>query len=170
MHAGRAFRSCSLHVDECDDVCECGARGAVAVDLVRMVGIAERDTADHAAIIAEIEVAADQPGMTRKRCLRNGAEAECLRRQHEIRDVSAAIDRTIGAERLGRVNDRDMRRAEEIVILQRLLGVGCLVTPDYAERVVELETAFAPPLQIDTEIFAWRCKSWSSLAPEAASA
>src|SRR5690242_20537299 len=158
MHAGRAFRSSSLHIDECDDVGERGARGPVAVDLVRMVGIAEGDAADHAAIIAEIEVTANQARVTRERGLRNGAEAERLRRQHEITDIGAAIDGAIGTERLGRVDDRDMRRAKEIVILQRLLGVGGLVASGYAERVVELEAAFAPPLQIDAEIFAWSRK------------
>src|SRR5262249_6709565 len=51
-----------------------------------------------------------------------------------------------------------MRRAEEIIILQRLLRVSRLVASGDAQRVVELEAAFAAPLQIDAEIFAWSWK------------
>src|SRR5579859_1089613 len=119
-----------------------------------MVGIAEGDTAHHAAVVAEIEVAADQSGMTRERGLRDGAEAQRLRRQHEIADIGAAIDRAIHAERLGGVNDRDMRGAEEVVVFQRLSGISGLVASDNTERVVELEAALAPALEIDAEIFA----------------
>src|SRR5215470_5633095 len=54
------------------------------------------------------------------------------------------------------MDDGNVRRAEEIVVLQRLLGVRHLVAPGYAERVVELKTAFAAALQINAEIFARR--------------
>ena len=53
---------------------DAGARGAVAVDLVVVVGEAERNAAHHAAVVAELEMTADQAGMTRQRRLRNGAE------------------------------------------------------------------------------------------------
>src|SRR5262249_37901081 len=76
--------------------------------------------------------------------------------QHEVTDIGAAIDRAIGAERLGGVNDRNMRRAEEIVVLQRLLRIRDLVAAGNAERVVKLEAAFAAAFEIDTEIFARR--------------
>src|SRR5689334_17987413 len=109
----RNTRSLPLFVDEGDRVCDGGARGPVAVDPVRMVGIAEGNAADHAAIVAEVEVAADQSRVPRQRRLRNRSKSQCLRRQHEIADIGAAIDRTVDAERLGRVNDRHMRRAEE---------------------------------------------------------
>ncbi len=94
--------------------------------------------------------------MPRQRGLRNRAEAERLRRQHEVADIGAAIDCAVDAERLVGVNDRDMRRAEEIVVLQRLLRIGHLVAPGDAERVVELKTALAAALEIDAEIFARR--------------
>src|SRR5207237_3932173 len=119
----------------------------------RMVGIAEGNAADHAAVVAEIEMTADQSGMTRKCSLWNRAEPERLRRQHEIADIGAAIDRTVDAERFGRVDDRDMRRTEEIIVLQRLLRVSHLVAARYAERVVELKAAFAAAFEIDAEIF-----------------
>ena len=82
------------------------------------------------------------------------AEPERLRRQHEVRDIAAAIDRAVDAERLVGMDDRDMRRAEEIEILQRLSGVGRLVAARDAERVVELKSALAPALQVDAAIFA----------------
>src|ERR1700760_1024092 len=119
-----------------------------------MVGKSERNSADHAAVVAEIEMAADQPGMASQRRLRNGAETERLRGQHEITDIGAAIDRAVDPERLGRMDDRDMRRAEEIVVLKRLPGIGRLVAPGDAERVVELEAAFAAAFEVNAEIFA----------------
>src|ERR1700716_4068732 len=94
--------------------------------------------------------------MTRKRRLRSGAETQCLRGQHEIADIGPAIDRAVDAERLVGMNDGDMRRAEEIVVLQRLPGVGCLVATGDAERVVELEAALTTAFEIDPEIFAGR--------------
>src|ERR1700726_43991 len=95
-------------------------------------------------------------GVTGQSRLRNGAEPQSLRGQQEIADIGAAIDRAINPERLVGMNDRDMRRAEEIVILQRLPAIGRLVAARDAERVVELETAFATAFQIDPEIFARR--------------
>src|SRR3954463_395257 len=92
--------------------------------------------------------------MARQRRLRDGAEAERLRGKHEIADIGAAIDRAVNAQRLVGMDDGDMRRAEEIVVLQRLFGIGRLVAARDAERVVELKTAFAAALQIDAEIFA----------------
>src|SRR3954467_5711832 len=94
--------------------------------------------------------------MPRQRGLRNGAEAERLRRQHEIADIGAAIDRAVDAERLVGMDDGDMRRAEEVVVLQRLLGVRHLVAARDPERVVELKAALAAAFEIDAEIFAWR--------------
>src|SRR3954453_11359208 len=131
-------------------------RRAVAVDLVGVVRIAERDTADDAAVSRQIEMAADQAGVARERRLRNRAEPERLRCQHEVRDIGAAIDRTVDAEGLVGVDDGHMRRAEEIVVLQRLLGIGRLVSARDAECVVELEAALAPAFEIGAEIFARR--------------
>src|SRR3954453_14175822 len=96
---------------------------------------------------------ADHAGMARQRRLRDGAETERLRRQHEIADIGAAIDRAVNPERLVGVDDGDMRRAEEIVVLQRLFAIGRLVATRDAERVVELETALATAFEIDAEIF-----------------
>src|SRR6478735_6826534 len=94
--------------------------------------------------------------MPRQRRLRDGAETERLRRQHEVADICAAIDRAVDTERLVGVNDSDVRRAEEIVVLQRLLGVGELVALGDAKCVVELKTALAAAIEIDAEIFARR--------------
>src|SRR5205814_10663248 len=74
--------------------------------------------------------------------------------QHEARDIAAAIDRARNAERFVGMNNGDMRRTEEVEILQRLPGGTRLVTSDYAERVVELEAAFAATLEINAAIFA----------------
>src|SRR6185437_9577229 len=100
----------------------------------------------------------DQAGLVSERGLRNGAKAERLRRQHEIADIGAAIDRAVDAERLVRMNNGDMRRAKEIEILQRLLGVGRPVATWNAECIVELKAAFAPAFQIDAAIFPWKWK------------
>src|SRR4051794_3150805 len=92
-------------------------------------------------------------GMKRQRRLRHGGDAKRLRRQHETRDIAAAIDGAVNAERLVGMNDGDVRRAEQVEILQRLFGVSGLVAAGNAKRIVELETAFAPSLQIDAAIF-----------------
>src|SRR5258708_26752179 len=91
--------------------------------------------------------------MARQRRLRNGAETERLCGQDEIADIGAAIDRAVDPERLVGVNNGDMRRAKEIVILQRLPGVGGLVAARDAERVVELETALPAAVETDPDIF-----------------
>src|SRR3954464_8028207 len=96
--------------------------------------------------------------MPGERGLRDGPETERLRGQHEIADIGAAVDRAVNAERLVGMDDRDMRRAEEIVGLQRLSSVGCLVTAGDAERVVKLKAALAAALEIDAEIFPRRRK------------
>src|SRR5258708_12368246 len=96
---------------------------------------------------------AHPPGMKRQRRLRHRGHAQRLRGQHEARDIAAAIDRAVDAERLVGVNDGNVRRAEEIEILQRLPGVGRLVAPGDAERVVELKAAFAAPLEITPPTF-----------------
>src|ERR1700686_3344751 len=93
-------------------------------------------------------------GMKRQRSLRHCRQSQRLRGQHEACDIAAAIDRTVDAERLVGMNDGDMRRAEEIEILQRLPGVARLVAAGYAERIVKLKAAFAAALQIDAAIFA----------------
>src|SRR5260370_1252636 len=102
--------------------------------------------------------------MPRQRRLRDGAEAERLCGQHEIADIGAAIDRAVDAERLVGMNDGDMGRAKEIVILQRLPGVGGLVAARDAERIVKLETALAAAFEIDPEIFARRRKVMTAFA------
>src|SRR3984893_4661119 len=58
-----------------------------------------------------------------------------------------------------------MRRTEEIVVLQRLPGIGRLVAAGDAERVVKLEAAFAAALQIDAAIFARRGEIMTILGP-----
>ena len=93
-------------------------------------------------------------GMKGERRLRNGRDPQRMGRQHEARDVATAVDRAINAERLVGVDDRDMRSAEEIEILQRLPGVTFLVAAGNADRVIELEAAFAAPFQVDSAIFA----------------
>src|SRR5262249_39385148 len=99
---------------------------------------------------------ADQAGVARERGLRNRAKPERLRGEHEVRDISAAIDRAIDAERLVGVDDGHMRRAEEGVVFERLFCVGELVASDDAERIVELKAAFTATLEIDAEIFTRR--------------
>src|ERR1700694_4694486 len=94
--------------------------------------------------------------MARKRRLRNRAETQCLRGQQKIADIGTAVDRAVDAERFVGMNDGNVRRPEEIVILKRLLGIGGLVAARDAERVVELEAAFAAAFKINPEIFAGR--------------
>src|SRR6201987_1928079 len=92
-------------------------------------------------------------GMKGERGLRDGGNPERLRRQQEARDVAAAIDGAVDAERLVGVQDGDVGRAEKVEILQRLSRVARLVAARNAERIVELKSALAPPLQVDAAIF-----------------
>src|SRR6202789_2564908 len=152
----RANRPLVLLLHKRHGVRNAGARGPVAVDLVIPVRKAERNTAHHPPVVAEPKMAPDQAGVTGQSRLRNGAEPQGLRRQQEIADIGAAIDRAVNPERLVGMNDGDMRRAEEIVIFQRLPAIGRLVAARDAKRVVELEAAFATAFLIDAEIFPWR--------------
>src|ERR1700753_4067639 len=100
----------------------------------------------------------DQSGMARQRCLRDGAEAERLRGQHEIADIGTAIDRPVDAECLRRMDDRTVWRSEKIIVFQRLPGVGGLVAARDPKRVVKLKAALAATFEVDAEIFARECK------------
>src|SRR4051812_6764110 len=93
-------------------------------------------------------------GMKCQRRLRHGGNAERLRSKHEIVDVAAAIHRAVNAERFVGGDDRDVRRAEEVEILQRLLRIGGLVAACDPERVVELKSALAAAIEIDAAILA----------------
>src|ERR1700757_1724212 len=92
-------------------------------------------------------------GMKGERGLREVATPGPRRRQQEARDVAAAIDGAVDAERLVGVQDGDVGRAEKVEILQRLSRVARLVAARNAERIVELKSALAPPLQVDAAIF-----------------
>src|SRR5260370_3217925 len=92
--------------------------------------------------------------MKRQRRLRHRGHAQRLRGEHKARDIAAAIDRAVDAERLVGMNDGNVRRAEEIEILQRLPGVSRLVASGDAGRVVKLKAAFAAALQLAAAIFA----------------
>src|ERR1700751_5770956 len=91
--------------------------------------------------------------MKGERALRDGGTPERLRRQQEARDVAAAIDGAVDAERLVGVQDGDVGRAEKVEILQRLSRVPRLVAARNPERIVELKSALAPPLPVDAAIF-----------------
>src|SRR5260370_8119095 len=104
--------------------------------------------------MAETEMPAHHPEMKGQRGLRHCGHAQRLRGEHEARDIAAAIDRAVDAECLVGVNDGNVRGAEEIEILQRLPGVGRLVAPGDAERVVKLKAAFAAALEIYAALFA----------------
>src|SRR6202022_612833 len=92
--------------------------------------------------------------MKRQRRLRDRGHAHCLRRQHEARDIAAAIDRAVDAERFVGVDYGDMRRAEEIEVFKRLFRIARFVTPGNAKRIVKLKAALAAALEIDPAIFA----------------
>src|SRR5262245_46763462 len=67
-------------------------RGAVAVDDVVMLWIAERNAADDALVVGELQIVAHHVGTPGKRGLRDRADAERQRRQHEITHIGAAVD------------------------------------------------------------------------------
>src|SRR4029077_21142061 len=98
-----------LFINEGNGIGHACTRGAIAVDLMPVVGKPERNAAYHATVVGQVEVTADQSRMPRQSCLRDSAETERLGRQHEISDISAAIDCAVYAERLVGVNDRDVR-------------------------------------------------------------
>src|SRR5262249_22097411 len=101
------------------------------------------------------EMLADERCLPGKRCLRDGGDAASLGSEEEGPDIGAAIDRAIDAERLVRRDDRDVRRAEEAIVLERLAGAGRAVAAGGAAGgVVELEAAFAATGQVDAAIFA----------------
>src|ERR1700738_1150206 len=143
-----------LFVHERHRVRDARPRRPVAVGLMLAVGIPERDPADHPSVVAEPKMPAHQFGVKRQRSLRDRRHAQRLRSQHETRDIAAAIDRTIDAERLVGMDDGDMRRAEEIEIFQRLFSVAGFIATRNSERIVELKAAFAAALEIDAAIFA----------------
>ena len=157
-----------LHIHEHHRIGDSGSRGAVAIGLVIAVGISERNAADHPPVVAKPKMLAHYIGVECQCGLRDRCHAQRLRRQHEARDIAAAIDRAVDAERLVGMNDGNVRRAEEVEILQRLPGVGRLVAPGNAERVVKLKAAFAAALQLDAAIFA-RKREVTGIRPAARS-
>src|SRR5215475_2762053 len=88
----------ALFVEESGSVRNRGARGAITVGLVRAVGIAEGDAAEHPPVVGKAEMRPHDVGMERERRLRDGGDPQRLRRQHEARDITAAVDRTIDSE------------------------------------------------------------------------
>src|SRR5690349_17447609 len=120
---------------------------------MRAIRIAERDAADHTSILAEAEVLTHDVRMGRQGGLWNRRHTQRLGGQHEGGDIAAAVDRAVDAERFIRMHDGDMRGAEKVEVLQRLLRIGRLVAPGDAKRVVELEPALAPPFEINAAIF-----------------
>src|SRR5579883_2123887 len=108
-----------LIVEERHRIGNCCAAGAVAVGLVGAVRIAERDAADHTAVVGKAKMRSHHVGVEGERSLRDGGNAERLRREHEARDITAAIDGTVYTERLIGVHDGYMRGTEEVEILQR---------------------------------------------------
>src|SRR5690606_36496554 len=125
-----------------------------AVGRMRAILVAERDAAHDAAIIAQLEMPPDGARLKGERRLRHGRKPQRLRRQHEIVDVAATVDRAIDAKRLVGGYDGYMRRAEQLEVLQRLAPIGRTVAARDAERVVELKAAFAAAFEIDAAILA----------------
>ena len=58
-----------------------------------------------------------------------------------------------------------MRGFEEFEIAAGLAGIGGLVAPLYAHRLVEAKAAFASPLFVDTGVFTWKSEMRASHAP-----
>jgi len=136
---------------------------------MRGVGIAEGDAANDPQLVGEPEMRAQEGRVIRECSLGDARDAERLRGEHEVSHIGAAIDRAIGAERLVGRDQRHMRRAEEAEILARLAGIGRLVAPRDADRVVKGKAAFAPAREIRLAIFA-RKRAPRSRASASASA
>jgi hypothetical protein len=56
------------------------------------------------------------------------------------------------------VDDRHVWRAKEIVVFQRLPGIGSLVAARNAQRIVKLKAALAASIEIDAFVFARKRK------------
>ena len=72
-----------------------GAARAIAVGGVTEVGIAERDTQQHQAILGDAEVFADQRSVRGERRLRDSPQAEALCGEQESADIEAGIDGSV---------------------------------------------------------------------------
>src|SRR5690606_24149233 len=133
-------------LDPGDDLGQVGPAGAEAVRGMAPVGIAERDAAHHEAIVADAEIIAHEAGVAGERSLRDCRHTMRLCREQEVGYPGTAVDRTRIPERFVAGDDRDVRRPEETEVLPRLPLITGLVAARDAQRVVELEAAFASTL------------------------
>src|SRR5690606_9812099 len=79
--------------------------------------VSEGYAAHHTSIFTQPEERPYELGMHCERTLRDRAHAETLRRQHEVADPGATVDRAVDAERLISRDDRDVRSAEQTEVL-----------------------------------------------------
>src|SRR5690606_14834289 len=129
-----------------------GAVGAVAVDGMASIGEAERDAADHPSVVRNTKMGADERRIAGEGALCHRGDAERLRRQHEVGDIPAAVDRSVNVERLVSRDDRDVGRPEQSEILQRLFFGSLAVPLQDAKLPVELEAAFLAALSVSPTI------------------
>jgi hypothetical protein len=115
---------------------------------------AERNSAHELSVVAKIDVLPNRRRLKSERCLRDGGYPQRLGGIHEVADVSAAVHRTVNAQRFVGSDDCHVRRTEEPEILEHLPAIRHLVSALDAERVVELEAALLASLVVDTPVFA----------------
>lgn len=110
---------------------------------MRLVRVAERYPAEDEPVRREGETLPNVGCAGRYRGLR---DAEAARREQEVRDVDAAVDRPVLAERLFGRDDREMRGAEQLKIERGLSREGLAVAPGDAAALIELSGTLAAAL------------------------
>ena len=133
----------------------CSARPKL-IGCMAGIFVAKGNTAHDLAALPKVEILPHEGRIMRQRRLWDRGNAQALREQDEVTDIGAAIDGPIHAQVPIRGNDRDMRRAKESKILQRLTGGARPIPTSHPHALVQLPSDFAPPLQISAGVLRTR--------------
>lgn len=128
-------------------------RGAIRperVGRVLLVGVAERDSDQHATVVIDAEVSTDERRMSSDRCLGYRIDTERTRGEKKIRDEDSSVHRTVDAQLARHGHDGDVRRIEELEI-PRCLRCACpTVSMLHTDCVIELPSAGSSSVAVQT--------------------
>src|SRR3954466_4526773 len=116
-----------------------GPRGLKPVCGMVGILIAERNSANDEAVVAEFEMLAPEVRIRRQGRLCNGGYSNRVGGECEVGDVGATIDGTVGTELAIRTDNGDMGCAEKPEIFEQLELTGLSISRGNADGLIELQ-------------------------------
>ena len=83
-----------------------------------------------------------------QRCLGNCCDVMGLRRQQEVGNPTANIDKRVRSKDARYRNNKDVRRIKKVEVAQALSCRRLAVAPGDTDRIIELETGLAAALLV----------------------